>query len=62
MMDDFGIEQIKKVCKQLNDFINEEKKEIPEIKHDELCRLKNDEECIDRWLNLRNTTEDSNIK
>ena len=34
LIDNYGVDQVKKITKMLNDFIQDEKKSIPESNHD----------------------------
>ncbi len=58
----YKVENIQQVQKELNHFIELKMEELPSEQHHILCQLKTEIECMDRWLYLRNNTEDGTIK
>ena len=58
----YKVEQIEKVHKELNLFIEKQKETTPEDQQSVYCQTKTEVECMDRWLMLRNNTEDGTVK
>lgn len=56
------VENIRVVHAQLNAYIDKRKEVVPVAQHAMLCQNKTEVECMDRWLFLRNNTEDGTVK
>ena len=58
----YKVEQIAKVHKELNHYIEKQKETTPQDQQSHYCQTKTEVECMDRWLMLRNNTEDGTVK
>ena len=58
----YRVEQIHIVHAHLNQYIEKKKEALPAEQHSIYCQQKTEVECMDRWLLLRNNTEDVTVK